>query len=317
MAETSVPDRLSALLGVLRRAYPHGIPGRDYMPLLDFLQWHMSERSLAIIVAALTGGDPAVVADNSAVLAAAPAGGGCRPGDISRVRGRLDAKGWDEVSRDFEDKDVHARISPIPVQPDYMAESLAVLRRVYPEGIPGAEYRPLLAALHKEMSFRAIGALVGAFTGRNYVAIYFAAQGTVSIAPDDRLPRRDIDHVWVKLLDNGWIPELPLQRYEEPGFGEQAVTTMRRAYPDGLADDDYLPLLAALDRDIDDYTTIACIVSEAFPGRDAVTIWHDVQHFHDAGEASEALPPPAAAERAWQRLLSHGFPPSGGPSDRG
>jgi hypothetical protein len=321
MAGTSVPDRLLPLLGVLRRAYPHGVPERDYMPLLDLLQWRMSERSLAIIVAALIDGDPAVVAGNSAVLAAAPAGGGCRPGDVSRVRGRLDAKGWDEVSRSFEDKDVHARISPVPVQPDdpdsWMVEALAVLRRVYPEGIPGAEYRPLLAALHKEMSFRNIGALVGAFTGRNYVAIYFEAEGAASIAPDDRLPRGDIDRVWVKLLGNGWIPEFPLPRYEEPGFGEQAVTALRRAYPDGLADDDYLLLLAALDRDIDDYTTIAYIVSEAFPGRDAVTIWHDVQHFHDAGKASESLPPPAAAERSWQRLLSHGFPPSGGPTDPG
>jgi len=321
MAGTSVPDRLLPLLRVLRRAYPHGVPGRDYMPLLDLLQWHMSERSLAIVVAALIGGDPAVVADDSAVLAAAPTGGGCRPGDVSRVRGRLDAKGWDEASCGFEDKDVHARISPVPVPPDgpenWMAEALAVLRRAYPQGIPGTEHRPLLAALHKDMSFRNIGALVGAFTGRNYVAIYFEAQGAASIAPGDRLPRRDIDRVWVKLLDNGWIPELPLPRYEQPGFGEQAVSALRRAYPDRLADDDYLPLLAALDLDIDDYTTIAHIVSEAFPGRDAVRIWHDVQHFHDASKASETLPPPAAVGRAWQELLSRGFPTSGGPSGPG
>lgn len=38
--------------------------------------------------------------------------------------------------------------------PGRLRPLLDVLRRAYPDGIPGAEYRPLLAALHKDMSFR-------------------------------------------------------------------------------------------------------------------------------------------------------------------
>lgn len=315
MAEISVPSYLLPPLGVLRRAYPKGVPRRDYTALLDVLRGHMSERSLALIVAAVIDGDPEAVAADSAALAGPPAELPAATKGTWRVRDRLDSNGWGEVARDFEEKDLHARISPVPELPDYLLDGLAVLRRAYPDGIPGAEYRPLLAALNKDMSYRNVGALVGALTGRNYLEVANEVAGAISLVPGDRAPRRDVDRVWVKLLGHGWIPEFPLPRYEEPGFTGEAVAALRRAYPGGLTDDDYHPLLAALDRDIDGYTPIACILSEAFPGRDPLTIWHDVQAVHDAGKASTALPP--AAERAWQHLLAHGFPPSGGAGQPG
>lgn len=317
MPEISMPGRLRPLLDVLRRAYPNGVPPGDYTALLDFLQWFMSERSLAIVVAAVTGGDPAAVASDSAVLAGLPAGG--QKGlDIAvwRVRHRLEANGWEEVARGFGTKDLHGRLSPVPDQPDYMLDSLAVLRRAYPDGIPGAEYRPLLAALHKEMSFRSVAALVGVFTGRHYVAVMNDAYGAASVDRRDRAPHRDVDHVWAKLVDHGWIPEFPLPPYEQPGFADQAITALQRAYPHGLSADDCRPLLAALNRDIDggvgpDYDSIAYIVSEAFPDRDPVTIWHDAQAIHDGREGGWLSS--KDIERCWQHLLAHGFPPSGGP----
>jgi Protein of unknown function (DUF3349) len=315
-----VPDHLLPPLGVLRRAYPEGIPRSDYAALLDFLRWHMSERSLVLIVATVIDGDPVAIATDSAALAGPPAElpVATAPEDIWRVRSRLESHGWDEVARDFDGKDLHARISPLPEVPDYVLDGLAVLRRAYPDGIPGAEYRALLAALCKDMSYRNVGALVGAFTGRNYVEVANEAQGATSLVPGDRAPPRDVDRVWVKLLGHGWIPEFPLPRYEEPGFTDEAVAALQRAYPDGLTDDGYPPLIAALARDIDDHTPIACIVSEAFPGRDPHTIWRDVQAVHDAGKASTASPAALpAAGRAWQHLLAHGFPRSGGARQRG
>lgn len=319
MVGTTIPSRLRPLLDVLRRAYPNGVPRRDYTPLLEDLQWFMSERSLAIIVAALIDGDPAAVARDSAVRAVLPAGAtGGMEKDIRRIRDRLDANGWDEAARDFDTRDLHARISPVPEQPDYMLDPLAVLRRAYPDGIPGAEYRALLAALHKEMSFRAIGEFVGAFTGRHYLAIYYEANGAVSSVPGDRAPQGDVDRVWIKLLGHGWIPEFPLPRYEQPGLAGQAITALQRAYPHGLTADDYLSLLAALNRDSDDgagpgYSRIDYLVSEAFPGRN--TVWHDAQVLHDADRASG--PSPAEVERCWQHLLAHGFPPPGWPGEPG
>lgn len=303
------------MLDVLRRAYPDGVPRRDYIPLIEYLQWFMSEQSLAIIVAAVINADPAAVASDSAVRAELPAGSTRRmERDIWRVRKRLDASGWDAVARDFVTRDLHTRISPVPEQPDYMLDSLAVLRRAYPDGIPGADYRPLLAALHKDMSFRGIGALVGAYAGRHYVPIYFDAQAAVSVDPGDRAPHRDVDRVWIKLLDCGWIPELPLPRYEQPGFADHAITALQRAYPDGLTASDYQPLLAALNRDTDDgfgpdYSPIAYLVGAAFPDRHPTTLWFDAQKLHDTSGAGG--PSAADVERCWQHLLAHGFPPPG------
>jgi hypothetical protein len=205
MAQTGVPDRLLPLLGVLRTAYPHGVSRRDYEPLLEVLQWRMSERSLAIIVAALTGREPAEAADDSAVLSAGPAGSGPGPRHVGRVRDRLDAHGWDEVARGFEKKDLHARISPLPELPDYMVRALDVLHRVYPDGIPGADYYPLLAALWRDCSQRGLASIVGAYTGRHYVIVYNDAGGV-----SEEVTRRDADRVWQRLLDHGWIPELPI-----------------------------------------------------------------------------------------------------------
>lgn len=77
-----------------------------------------------------------------------------------------------------------------------------------------AEYRPLLAALNQDMSYRNAGALVGAFTGRNYMEVANEVEGAVSIDPRTRAPRPDVDRAWAQLLDHGWIPEFPLPRHE-------------------------------------------------------------------------------------------------------
>jgi len=192
---------------------------------------------------------------------------------------------------------------------------LGVLRRTWPDGIPEPEYGLLLAALHKQMSFRAIGALVGEFTGRNPVDVYFDANGAASVIdPGHRLSHRDVDRVWVRLLDNGWMPEYRLPRHQEPGFADEAIAALHRAYPDGLSDDEYLPLLAALARDIDDLETISYVVSEAFPARHPSPAWSDAQKLQ-AGSSGGASS--AAVEQAWQHLLSSGFPPSGGPAPPG
>jgi hypothetical protein len=194
---------------------------------------------------------------------------------------------------------------------DYSYE-LGVLRRTWPGGLPERDYGLLLAALHKQMSFRAIGALVGEFTGRHPVDVYFDANGAASVIdPGGRLSFRDVDRVWVRLLDNGWMPEFRLPRHQEPGFADEAIAALRRAYPDGLSDDQYLPLLAALARDIDDLEVIAYIVSEAFPARHPSPAWSDAQKLQSGSGGQAVLP--SALEQVWQHLLSCGLPPSGGP----
>jgi hypothetical protein len=204
-----VPRYLDSLHSVSHRAYPDGVPDRDYEPLLDFLQRDLSERSLATLVAALTGAEVAAVASDSAAIADAPLSKPNR--GIARVRARLDASGWDAVGRGFTSKDRQARITRIPEVPDYELEALTVLRRMYPDGIPGPEYMPLLAALWRDCSCRGLASIVGHFTGRHYVNVYFDAGGVTA-----EVSRADADRVWQKLLDYGWIPELPGEDHWPP-----------------------------------------------------------------------------------------------------
>jgi hypothetical protein len=212
-----VPGHLDSLRAVLRRAYPDGVPGGDYEPLLDFLQRDLSERSLATLVAALTGAEVTAVASDSAAIADAPLSetnrgvARARNRGVARVRARLDASGWDAVGRGFTSKDRQARITRIPEVPDYELEALTVLARMYPDGIPGPEYMPLLAALWRDCSCRGLALTVGHFTGRHYVNVYSDAGGVTS-----EVSRADADRVWQKLLGCGWIPELPGEDHWPP-----------------------------------------------------------------------------------------------------
>lgn len=205
MSDATVSEHLRPLLEVLRRVYPHGLKERDYLPLLDFLQFSMSERSLATLVAAFTGRQAAAVAADSARLSDADSAGAGMLA-TGRVADRLRAHGWGEALKGFAERETQARISPLPGDlPDYVLESLAVLRRAYPDGIPQTDYLPLLATLTRDCSHRGLSEIVGAYTGRHYMSVYNDIGGI----RDDPATRRDADRIWQRLLDNGWIPETP------------------------------------------------------------------------------------------------------------
>lgn len=204
MTEPAVSPSIDPLLDVLRRAYPKGVPEGDYLPLLEVLQFSMSERSLATLVAALTGADPMAVATDSAGLSRIDSDGLGMPA-TRRVRRHLGTHGWDAAAESFAREESQGRISPLPGDlPDYMLESLAVLRRAYPDGIPAADYLPLLATLTRDCSQRGLAQLVGAYTGRHYMSVY----NDIGAIQEDTV-RRDADRIWQLLLDNGWVPETP------------------------------------------------------------------------------------------------------------
>jgi hypothetical protein len=85
------PEHLKDDLSMLRRAFPDGVPGDDYMALLAVLQDDSSERNLAILVAELIGGEDVVVANDAA---AATSIYKPRVEDVNRVRHLLLQHGW-------------------------------------------------------------------------------------------------------------------------------------------------------------------------------------------------------------------------------
>ena len=86
-----LPEHLRPSVEMLRRAFPQGLPEPDYRPLLAALYEDFSDRNLAAVVAAFTGGDPLRVGNDAAGL------GGERPapGDVTRVREALLRAGWE------------------------------------------------------------------------------------------------------------------------------------------------------------------------------------------------------------------------------
>lgn len=186
--------------------------------------------------------------------------------------------------------------------PDWQPHALGVLRRTYPEGIPNDQYLPLLAALYISMSPRGLARLVAEFTDREYVVVLNDANGVISAADRSEWPAKDaVLQTWKKLLDNGWIPEDPLPRYELPWLADEPAAVLRRAYPGGLPAEDYLPLLAALDADLG-RNALAIIVTTAFTGHDATRVFFDARQ---AGTVSKT-----DVERIRQRLLANGWTPS-------
>jgi hypothetical protein len=84
-------EHLQPTLAILRRAYPQGLPERDYMPLLVALEEDLSARNLAAVVAELVDGETVVV-ENDAAAAMSRS----RPSvsDVERVRKLLMDHGW-------------------------------------------------------------------------------------------------------------------------------------------------------------------------------------------------------------------------------
>jgi hypothetical protein len=186
--------------------------------------------------------------------------------------------------------------------PDWLPHALGVLRRAYAEGISHDEYLPLLAALYIDMSPRGLARLVAEFADREYAVVLNDANGVISAAQKSEWPSKDaVLRTWYKLLDNGWIPDNPLPRYQLPWLADEPAAVLRRAYPGGLPAEDYLLLLAALDADVGRHA-LAIIVTTAFPGHNATRV------FFDAAQAGTV--PETEVERVRQRLLVNGWTPS-------
>ncbi|MFJ6165123.1 DUF3349 domain-containing protein [Micromonospora orduensis] len=87
-----LPDWLLPFLHVLRRAYPDGLPERDYLPLLAVMSEDFSERGLARLVAEFMDGEVVVVENDAA---AALSTRRPLPAEVERVRAHLIATGYE------------------------------------------------------------------------------------------------------------------------------------------------------------------------------------------------------------------------------
>ncbi|WP_433128324.1 DUF3349 domain-containing protein [Micromonospora sp. CA-240977] len=79
------------------------------------------------------------------------------------------------------------------------------------------------------------------------------------------------------------------------------LEVLRRAYPEGLADEDYLPLLVVLWPDFSD-RNLAALVAELIGGQPAI-----VSNDAAAAVAGRRRPPPQDVDRVRELLASVGY----------
>jgi Protein of unknown function (DUF3349) len=92
-----VNEDLNLVISALRRAYPNGVPSRDYPPLLTLLSGDMSDGAIGVAIQELMGIEGVVVENDLARTLSLE-----RPteSEVSRVEALLRSAGWAPVDYD-------------------------------------------------------------------------------------------------------------------------------------------------------------------------------------------------------------------------
>ncbi len=78
---------------------------------------------------------------------------------------------------------------------------LRILRAAYPDGVPEAEYLPLLAVLSADMSEEYLGVVIARLRGGDSVVVVNDAAAALS---SERPPGEEVRRVQAKLEAAGW-----------------------------------------------------------------------------------------------------------------
>ncbi|MFT4215024.1 MAG: DUF3349 domain-containing protein [Microbacterium sp.] len=155
----------AAVLGWLRAGYPDGVPSTDCSPLLALLRRTLSAEEFDSVIDVLAErhvspiGDIDIRAVIAQVTSEPPA-----EQDVHAVAARLAAVGW-PLSSDAQRWAADAQTAPSAQAasnpaPSLLERILAWFRLGYPEGVPAADYVPLLAVLRRRLSDEEVGHIV-------------------------------------------------------------------------------------------------------------------------------------------------------------
>lgn len=200
----------------IRKGYPQGVPPKDFPPLLALLLRSLSPQEVDRVVAQVIAENPdgeirlESVAGTIAQVKAAPP----TPDDVNDVASRLAAVGWplsvpestlqDILGSDPEDGGGGRR----PV----LERVQGWLKAGYPQGVPAADFVPLLALLHRRLTDAEVKAVAKSLIAEHQENGDEAiAESSVSerIAAVTQMPptEADLDRVRGRLARKGW----PLQ----------------------------------------------------------------------------------------------------------
>lgn len=152
----------------------------------------------------------------------------------------------------------------------FVHRALDWLRAGYPQGIPQQDYFPLLAVLQRSLTDREIDSIVGDLAHAAEAGQPITAEDIRSIIAEQKHQDASADdrhRVTLRLIEGGWPLAGELRKEfglvddealedealidEEPQPGSilgRIVAWLREGYPTGVPDQDYVPLLALLQR---------------------------------------------------------------------
>lgn len=201
-----------------------------------------------------------------------------------------------------------------------LARVLSWLRAGYPEGIPRTDYPPLLAVLSRRLSPQEVdniaADLAAAADGPAAVCVEDIRALIAAHLLDDPRPE-DITRVSARLAAGGWPLGPPTDAaHDDPTNPtdrppprsrpvERLVAWLRDGYPQGVPEQDFVPLLALLRRRLTDEEVKAVAKAlrraEVSPvGRTDIAV--------QITKVTDQMPSETDLERVRQRLAKKGWP---------
>lgn len=149
-------------------------------------------------------------------------------------------------------------------KPAFLASIVGWLRKGYPQGVPQQDYIALLALMHHRLTEAELRTIVGRLieagdlpVERDEIAAMIE-QITKQEPTDD-----DLSRVAARLAAGGWPLAAPIPdsapesddeilRGERQGLLQSVLGWLRAGYPDGIPENDYIPIVALLARRLSD-----------------------------------------------------------------
>ena len=205
---------MGQVLGWLRQGYPEGVPPKDFHPLLALLRRTLTPEETEAVVAGFRDGRPRDEVSAQDVHTAIQQVVEVPPSDedVRAVAARLAAAGWPlSAALSLGGEAVDSRSVPED-RPALLTRVLDWLRRGYPEGVPAADYIPLVALLRRRLSDDEVRTITRALIadgrtgsdGTRHPVSAVDAQVLITKVTDE-LPRQaDVARVRDRLADQGW-----------------------------------------------------------------------------------------------------------------
>lgn len=144
-------------------------------------------------------------------------------------------------------------------KPTFLASIVDWLRKGYPQGVPQQDYIALLALMRHRLTEAELSEIVGRLIEAGDLPVTRDEIAAMVAEVSQQEPtQEDLNRVAARLAAGGWPLAGPVEQVTEQARDERQsllraiVGWVRTGYPEGVPEQDYIPLLALLARRLSD-----------------------------------------------------------------